>query len=263
MKKTKKLFSIFSSTFFCLIILFSTTHLLAQEDGPIFQDGDGIEIGGLVKKKLVKCDKTTNLIGDVSAFCSRPGMDETAAAEAYMGHVERVIASKISCVVDCPDGEGCSTYFKKWNHSYTPPAPQYGVAGCAGAYFPETYLQMTAGCSACMETPSFNGTGNNFDLMDGSADNNRGKLIETLSLFPNPATDDVTLEIRVKETLTKPQLTVYDLAGKALITETLESMEEGIYNLQIEVATLEAGIYLITLLDDTLPIETTKLVINR
>ncbi len=90
----------------------------------------------------------------------------------------------------------------------------------------------------------------------------KNSFLNTISVYPNPATDHITLtfDIKEKNTLT---ITLYDVLGNALnVISQNESFEQGNHLLSIHTSNLSNGIYYIAV-DMNGMKETKKIVINH
>lgn len=259
MKKTTTLFQCLLGAFLCFTFLFQSSTLLAQEDGPLLDDYEPILAQ---RKRLVKCDRTVSVSLTIKAFCSHAGISVDSAKVEYDGHVLKAVKTKIACDVDCDEGETCEEYVSSWAPNYTPPTPQTGVSGCAGYYFKKKTVRLIAGCTTC-HNPFQGEEEDPWFLQETGEDGENKALVETLEVYPNPASDFVDMQIRVREDLNNPMVVIYDLAGKAVISEQLDNLGIGYFNLQLNVASLEAGVYFVAVQNSHEQLETTKLIINR
>ena len=75
------------------------------------------------------------------------------------------------------------------------------------------------------------------------------KNISTSKLYPNPAGDEVYLELNADKT-TQIHLTVVDLMGRTVAVPGFQTLVEGYNQLNINVADLTSGIYFIRMMED-------------
>ncbi len=80
---------------------------------------------------------------------------------------------------------------------------------------------------------------------------------EELSVYPNPASDKVTVKYTIAQ---NSQLRVYNIVGEKVLEYDLP---EGSTSLDINVGSLPSGTYFYSLLSDTKAVETKRLVIRR
>lgn len=88
------------------------------------------------------------------------------------------------------------------------------------------------------------------------------KTIENLSLSPNPSTSVTRLNIDLAQS-NEISITVNDLTGKVVISLAPVNLNKGKNSIDINVADLRAGVYMININDNLQLIGSAKLIINR
>jgi hypothetical protein len=68
----------------------------------------------------------------------------------------------------------------------------------------------------------------------------------TIEVFPNPTTDDITVTFEVEET-TNANLSIYDVVGRKVITILDGQLPNGKYTYNENLGQLEQGLYMVTL----------------
>jgi hypothetical protein len=68
----------------------------------------------------------------------------------------------------------------------------------------------------------------------------------TIEVFPNPTTDEITVTFKVEET-TNANLSIYDVVGRKVITILDGQLPDGQYTYNENLGHLEQGIYMVTL----------------
>jgi len=85
-------------------------------------------------------------------------------------------------------------------------------------------------------------------------------LAGMLNIFPNPAENNLFIEIRGKNSLSL-QLTVSDLVGKTVVAKIIQ-LNPGNKSIPIDVSDLQDGVYILRIADNE-RIFTKKIIIKR
>lgn len=86
-----------------------------------------------------------------------------------------------------------------------------------------------------------------------NADSGLGPLFmpdkeEKLSLYPNPARDQLKIEFR-SDNLTSPEIQIIDLTGKVVKRfDRKISHDQNIFNVEMDISTLQPGVYFVKVL---------------
>jgi hypothetical protein len=68
---------------------------------------------------------------------------------------------------------------------------------------------------------------------------------EKLSLYPNPARDQLKIEFR-SDNLTAPEIQIIDLTGKVVKRfDRKMNYEQDVFNFELDVSTLQPGVYFV------------------
>jgi hypothetical protein len=67
-------------------------------------------------------------------------------------------------------------------------------------------------------------------------------LADLVKVFPNPATDEVTIEWNLTSADNKREVTVYDINGRVVLTE---SATANVFTQSLNIKSLEAGMYMV------------------
>lgn len=81
-----------------------------------------------------------------------------------------------------------------------------------------------------------------------------------LRFYPNPVVDNVTMELSVVHA-GKGMVKVYDLTGKAVMTENLGTLTEGVYTRTFDLQRLQSGMYLVNVVVGG-QVSTSKLIVK-
>jgi len=71
-------------------------------------------------------------------------------------------------------------------------------------------------------------------------------LTSSVNVFPNPFTDNTTLSFSAAEA-GQASVVVYNLVGKKVIEMNIGNIAAGTQNIELDFASMEAGIYLVSL----------------
>lgn len=140
-------------------------------------------------------------------------------------------------------GVPTGTFSYSWSTGAT---TQNITATAAGTY--TVTVTSARGCTA---------TGSTNVVVSGIEDLNN---VSSLSLFPNPTTNNATLEVAVKET-TEATITVTDVMGRTLQLMN-EQLVNGVNRLQISTSNFAGGIYFVTVKNGTHS-NTIRMVVNK
>ena len=100
-----------------------------------------------------------------------------------------------------------------------------------------------------LDNSDFNG----IPVVEGNGDN-------VLRFYPNPAVDNVTMELSVVHA-GKAVVKVYDLTGKAVMTENLGTLGEGAHTRTLDCSRLRSGMYLVNVVVGG-QVSTSKLIVR-
>jgi hypothetical protein len=81
----------------------------------------------------------------------------------------------------------------------------------------------------------------------------------SIEVFPNPTTDEITVTFEVEET-TNANLSIYDVVGRKVITILDGQLPNGKYAYNENLGQLEQGIYMVTLSLENEGIKVSKVV---
>ena len=122
-------------------------------------------------------------------------------------------------------GDGNTSTLEKPNHTYTSPG-SYTV----------TLIESNGSCSDTIsQTIS--------TLVNGINDLS---ALGNIKLFPNPAKDQLNLKVNATEQLNDCQLIIHNILGETVITQNI-SLNAGANSIDMNVASLNSGVYLLTL----------------
>ncbi len=82
-----------------------------------------------------------------------------------------------------------------------------------------------------------------------------------VSIYPNPAVDDVTLSLDIQES-SEAQLAIFDLTGKLVFSMDLGHISTGNNNIPINLSSLQKGSYVVQVIAGT-NIASSKIIINK
>ena len=102
---------------------------------------------------------------------------------------------------------------------------------------------------------------NNCNVSTGVENSVLANETPMLELFPNPNQGNFTLIISLKENIDKATITVYDMNGKTIYTETVFSNSNKLVK-QLKIANMKKGTYLFEV-KNARQTTSTKLVINK
>jgi hypothetical protein len=85
---------------------------------------------------------------------------------------------------------------------------------------------------------------------------------QQIGLFPNPAKDYVTLAIQLEKAASKVDVTIYDIAGKVVYTNSNTSIGAGKHNLNVSTSEFASGVYNVIIKADDAVLKD-KLIINK
>jgi hypothetical protein len=71
-------------------------------------------------------------------------------------------------------------------------------------------------------------------------------IFSDFNLFPNPAKDQITLNVNAGQAANNCRLSVRNLLGETVYTNTVD-IAEGANNLHLDISSLAASVYIITL----------------
>jgi hypothetical protein len=95
----------------------------------------------------------------------------------------------------------------------------------------------------------------------GITDNSSGSAAGNLRVFPNPAKNEITIDLRdLKKEILQATLTLTDITGKVIYTEKLNDQPE---NIKINTNTLENGLYFIVIRNANKNIGRSKFVVSH
>ncbi len=81
-----------------------------------------------------------------------------------------------------------------------------------------------------------------------------------ISIYPNPASDYVSIELDVEET-SNINIVIYDITGKAVISKSNDNVR-GFQNINIPLSTIHPGSYIVRILFDNEPVSIKKLIVR-
>ena len=81
----------------------------------------------------------------------------------------------------------------------------------------------------------------------------------TIQVFPNPTTSDITVTFKVDET-TNANLSVYDVVGRKVITILDGQLPNGEYSYNENLGQLKPGLYMVTLNLENSGVKVSKIV---
>lgn len=258
MNKLKNASPFLFHTLLFFSFLLSSQVLLAQEDGP---DPDAIA------KEEMECDKNKilNQIVNVSSFCS-DAATEAEAIEEYQEHLDKAAGRYVTCLVDCEKEETCTPVFISWKYVGVMPEPQTGHPGCSGFYFTAVRDYARGGCTPCKKKKKKKDAEERmaFDLSEEESETADSELTEEVwEVFPNPADEEINIEVSTKEALAQLSVTFYSIDGKVVMDHDLGQVIEGTHRLRFDATKLETGLYIMTLSNGNRLLKTAKVSINR
>lgn len=266
MKNVKTLFHLFLSSMLCLAFLFLSTHLSAQEDGPLYEmETEEVEPIALEKPLEVECLDSTYFTVTIGHLCSSTGITADSAKIEYENQrLNPALALKAVCIIpdDCDPDDTCEMYIKKFFEGTSLPTPDPASGNCppGSFFFKKVTLKIRVACYGCTssltdDSPAF------WESSNGEKSDQT--LVEKLEVHPNPASNYVDLVVHSKEQLASSEVVIHDLTGKVVLSGELGFIDVGQTKMKLDVGTLESGIYFVTLLNESNQLESTKLVINR
>ncbi|MES2592493.1 MAG: T9SS type A sorting domain-containing protein [Bacteroidota bacterium] len=91
--------------------------------------------------------------------------------------------------------------------------------------------------------------------------NEKGNDNATIGLYPNPVTNDATMNVSLK-TAEKVMIIIYDITGKALVNVFAGEMNTGMNSVKVNTSALTSGIYFTTISSDNFS-KTVKFVVAK
>jgi len=75
-------------------------------------------------------------------------------------------------------------------------------------------------------------------------------VINSLKVYPNPASEYINLNLSLKENTKTINIRIYDMTGKLVQTENLNSLKIGHNNISVNINKLKQGAYILSLSDE-------------